>query len=66
MGLVKWADKRIGGIGFWDVQAIKISVLGFALMIAKLWEPVLSLEWYWYALIFVIFAVKPLSKVLSK
>jgi hypothetical protein len=29
-------------------------------MIAKLWPPLLSLEWHWYALVFAILAIVPL------
>jgi len=28
-------------------------------MLAKLWAPLLSLEWYWYALVFVLAGIKP-------
>jgi len=42
-----------------DVSLIKISAAAFALMIAKLWEPLLSLHWFWYAIIFVVAAIKP-------
>jgi len=36
---------------------VKLSVFAFALMVAKLWEPILSLEWYWYGIIFVLAAI---------
>jgi len=48
-----------------DMQFVKISVIGFTLMIAKLWNPLLGLNWYWYALIFVLAAIKPFSKALN-
>ena len=36
----------------------------FALMLAKLWMPLLSLGWYWYALLFVLAGILPVYKVL--
>jgi len=35
-------------------------------MIAKLWKPLLSLDWYWYGLIFVLAVIKPICKMLSR
>ena len=37
-------------------------LVGFAvaLAVAKLWQPVLALDWHWYALIAVVAAIKPL------
>lgn len=66
MGLTTWANSRIKKLSCVDVQLIKLSVLGFTLMIAKLWEPILSLDWYWYALIFVLAAIKPIVKIFNK
>ncbi|MFH1500435.1 MAG: hypothetical protein ABIE22_00645 [archaeon] len=45
-----------------DIGLIKLSAMAFALMVAKLWTPLLSLEWFWYTIIFVIAAIKPVIK----
>jgi len=68
MSSATWADSKVKAakLGWVDVQLIKLSVAGFVLMIAKLWEPLLSLDWYWYAIIFVLAAIKPAYKVLGK
>ena len=63
MGIVGWANNGIKKLDYYDMQLIKISVIGFTLMIAKLWEPILSLEWYWYMIIFIVAAVKPILRV---
>ena len=42
---------------------IKISVFFFALMLAKLWSPMLSLDWQWYALVFVLAGMLPAYNV---
>lgn len=65
MNFTKWADARVRDMGWVDIALIKVAVAGFVLAIAKFWAPLLSLEWHWYALIFVICAFKPLSKVLK-
>ena len=44
-----------------DVAFIKIAVIAATLLIAKLWEPILSLEWYWYLMVLIVAAIKPLS-----
>ncbi|MDH5364392.1 MAG: hypothetical protein OEZ07_00110 [Dehalococcoidia bacterium] len=66
MTLGTLADSKIKKLNWVDIQFIKMSVAGCILMIAKLWEPLLSLDWYWYAIIFVLAAIKPAYKVLGK
>lgn len=66
MALGILADSKIKKLNWLDIQFIKLSVAGCILMIAKLWEPLLSLDWYWYAIIFVLAAIKPVYKVLGK
>jgi len=46
--------------GDWiDVGFIKIAVFAAALLFAKLWEPILSLDWYWYLIISVAAVIRP-------
>jgi len=59
MGFWKWADGKAKRMSALDVGLVKISVFFFALLLAKLWAPLLSLEWQWYALVFVLAALKP-------
>lgn len=66
MSLIRWANHKIKKLNFWDIQFIKLSAMGFVLFIAKLWEPLFSLEWYWYALIFILAATKPWHTVFKK
>ena len=42
---------------------VKIGVAAFVLTLAKLWTPLLSLDWYWYALVFVLASLKPAMKI---
>ena len=66
MSFGAWADSKIKKCNWIDIQFIKLSVAGCVLMIAKLWEPLLSLDWYWYAVIFMLAAIKPAYKALKK
>lgn len=59
MNFNTWANSKLKETTWVDVSLIKISAAAFALMVAKLWEPLLSLDWYWYAIIFVVAAIKP-------
>jgi hypothetical protein len=34
--------------------------------IAKLWPGILGLEWYWYGILFVAFAIKPFAKMFKQ
>ena len=66
MGFSTWANSRTKKLNWTDMALVKIGVIGFTLMVAKLYSPVLSLEWYWYALIFVLAAILPFSKTFRK
>lgn len=48
-------------VGFDEVALIKLSVFAITLMIAKLWDPILSLDWYWYLIISLVAGVKPMK-----
>ena len=48
-----------------EIGFIKTSAMAFALLIAKLWSPVLSLDWYWYLIIGIATAYKPVNNCLS-
>ena len=44
-----------------DVILIKIAVFAATLLFAKLWQPILSLEWYWYLIIWVATGIRPFN-----
>ena len=64
--LVKWMNAKTKKLDWMDMASTKIAVMGFMLTVAKLWTPILSLDWYWYALIWIVFAIKPLMAFFSK
>ena len=59
MGFSSWANAKARKLDWTGIGCVKISVFFFALMIAKLWLPLLSFEWYHYALLFVLAGAKP-------
>jgi hypothetical protein len=42
-----------------DVVFIKLGVFTATLFLAKIYEPILSLDWYWYLLFWIIHSIKP-------
>jgi hypothetical protein len=48
-----------------DVVSDEIAMLAFAFLVAKYWFAVTSLAWYWYAIIFVVFVIKPIMAMVK-
>ncbi|KAB2877950.1 hypothetical protein F9K33_15000 [bacterium] len=42
-----------------DVGLTKIAVFFATLFLAKVWGPILGLEWYWYLILGIIASIKP-------
>lgn len=55
----EWVNKRIKKLKWYDMSLIKLGSAAFALMVAKLWAPILSLDWYWYLVIVIVVSIKP-------
>ncbi len=66
MSLFAWIDSKVQKMKWYDISLTKLSVAGFILFVAKLWSPILSLDWYWYLIIGIVAAIGPMSKVFSK
>lgn len=66
MGFFSWLDSNVKKMHWYDISLVKISVAGFILMIASLWPPLASLEWYWYLVIGVLAAIIPAGKMFRK
>lgn len=49
-----------------DVALIKIGVFLSALLIAKLWHPILTVRWYWYFIILLIVIIRPFKNFLKE
>ena len=66
MSIFTWANTNIQKMTWSDMSLVKLSIAAFVLMIAKLWPDILSLEWYWYLVIFLLAMLKPSSKFFKK
>ena len=66
MSCFEWANKKVKKMEWYDISLTKLSVAAFILMVAKLWEPILALQWYWYGIIFVLAAIRPWTKMFGK
>ncbi len=55
------------GLSFLACGIVKIGgylqINGISQMIAKLWEPLLSLDWYWYGIVFFVTVIRPWYRI---
>ncbi|MFA5333385.1 MAG: hypothetical protein WC376_02735 [Candidatus Nanoarchaeia archaeon] len=65
-GLIKSMDSKVKKMNVLDLGLTKFAVIFVTLAVAKLWSPILSLDWYWYLMFGIILAIKPLSNFFSK
>ncbi|MBR9681205.1 MAG: hypothetical protein GOV00_00185 [Candidatus Altiarchaeota archaeon] len=63
MGLIDKGNEMLGKLDIIDVKLACLGKAALALMIAKLWPPLLSLEWYWYLVAFVVLYAKAFKKM---
>lgn len=66
MSCFKWANKKIKNMDWIDIASIKLAVAAFILMIASFWPVLIELPWYWYAIVFVLAAIRPWTKMFGK
>jgi len=64
--MFEWMNSKIQKCVWYDISLVKLSTAAFILMVAKLWAPILSLEWYWYLIIAVLAAIKPMILFFGK
>jgi len=61
-----WAESKTRKLGIAEFPLIKICIIAFTLMAAKLLPVLLSLDWYWYGIIFVLTVAEPVYKIYFK
>ena len=66
MNFKKWMNSKVKKLDWIDISLTKLSVVAFTLFLTKLWKPLLSLNWYYYAIIFVLVAIRPMYRVYFK
>ncbi len=63
MSYINWMNKCVKKLDWKDIGLVKLSVAGFILMVAKLWSGILALDWYWYLVIALVAAIRPMKKM---
>ncbi len=58
-------DDMVKKLHWYDMSLVKLSVMAITLMLAAIWPVIASLQWYWYAIIFVVTAIGPIGKILK-
>ena len=66
MKLFEWMNSSIQRMKWYDMSLVKLSTAAFILMVAKLWNPILTLDWYWYLVIALAAAIAPMVKMFKK
>lgn len=59
MKFFNWLNDRTGNMKALDVACLKIAVMAFTLLAVKFFPTLLNWPWYAYAILFVVFAAKP-------
>lgn len=60
MKVVNWIEQRMQTLKWYDISLTKLSTFFFVLMLAKLWQPILSMNWQTYLVLALVFAIRPL------
>lgn len=66
MCFIKFINKTAKKLDGVDIGLVKFSAMAIALLIAKLYPPILSLDWYWYLVIAVVVAARPFHRAYLK
>ena len=61
-----WIEGRVSRMSALDVALLKICVLSFGLMVAKLWPPLLAPDWKVFGAIFLITYIPLAVKLLIR
>lgn len=62
----QWVNDKIKKFNCFDISVLKLCVFAFALLVAKFWPAILSLEWYWYAIAFAVTYGYMIAKMFGK
>ncbi len=62
MNIFQRVNHSIQRYRWYDISLIKLSTAAFVLMVAKLWPPVLALDWHWYLAISIVIALPVMRK----
>ena len=62
----QWMNDKLKKLNYIDFGVVKICLISFALLLAKFWPVILGLDWYWYAIIFVVSYIYLITRVFGK
>lgn len=67
MRLIKWFEKVVKKMKWYDISLVKLSVFFGTLFLITVWPAfrnlVLGIAWYWYLIIMIIFMIPLLKKM---
>ncbi len=65
MRLTDWMNSKIKKFGWTDIACIELASISFGLMLASILPSLILVSPWWYLLIWIVLALKPLSKVID-
>ena len=63
---MKRLNKAVKRFDAFDISLTKLSVAAIVLLIAKYWTAATGLDWYWYLIAFVVFAIRPFKHMIDR
>ncbi len=66
MNILSWMNNRSNRLDIYDIALIKWCVFVLALAIAKVWEPILSLDLNIYLILALVFMLRPIYRYYFK
>lgn len=61
MGLFNWMDERVKRFGIWEMKLSQAAAMCFAFIIAKLVPQIMTVSVWWFVLLAVLCAIRPIS-----
>jgi len=65
MGLVSWMDERVRRLGIWDLKLAQGGAMFLALIIAKLFPQIMTVNVWWFVLAAALCAIRPVCVVFA-
>ncbi len=66
MSFNDWMNNKVKKLDWLDVGLVKLSVFFFTLMLVAIWPEIAKLHWYWFLVLFILAALRPLIRAYSK
>ncbi len=65
MRIFEWLNLRIKRLNWTDLACIELASISFGLMLATLIPSLVAVSAWWYLLIWILLALKPLRKIID-